>query len=120
MKVTSDSTVRDFAVESDEIKATFSNVVKSAEITDISYLDDNSAEVTATLKVGPLVRIITKTVAANGKVVSTSEISKQVEVKETGAGAPPTPGEKSAATTAPTTSEIDLIISQALATDTAL
>ena len=120
VKVTSDSTVRDFAVESDEIKATFSNVVKSAEITDISYLDDNSAEVTATLKVGPLVRIITKTVAANGKVVSTTESSKQLEVEETGAGAPPTPGEKAATTTAPTTTEIDLIISEALATGTAL
>lgn len=120
VKITSDSTLRDFAVESDEVKATFSNMLKSAEITGITYLDDNSAEVTATLKIGPLVRVITKNVAAEGKVISSTEVSKQLEIEETGNGAPPTPGEKPAATTAPTTTEIDLIISEALATDTAI
>lgn len=120
VEITSDSTMRDFAVESDEIKAAFSNILKSAEITGISFLDDNSAEVTATLKIGPLVRVIAKTVAANGKVLNTTETSKQLEIEETGTGAPPTPGEKPAATTAPSTTEIDMIISEALATDTAI
>lgn len=120
VEISAGTTVRDFAVENDEIKAAFGNTVKSAEITGITYLDDNSAEVTATLKIGPLVRVITKTVAANGKVIKTTEVAKQLEIEETGAGAPPTPGEKPAAATAPTTTEIDMIISQALTTDSVL
>ena len=120
VEISSGTTVRDFAVESDEIKAAFSNTVKSAEITSISYLDDNSAEVTATLKIGPLVRIITKNIAANGKVVNTTEVDKQLEIEETGTGAPPAPGEKAKATTAPTTTEIDLIINQTLTSNSTL
>lgn len=120
VEITSDSTMRDFVVESDEIKAAFSNMLKSAEITGISFLEDNSAEVSATLKIGPLVRIITKTVAANGKVLNTTETGNQLEIEETGTGAPPTPGAPPSATTAPSTTEIDLIISEALVTDTAI
>ncbi len=120
VEITSGSTVRDFAVKNDDIKAAFGNTVKSAEITGITYLDDNSAEVTATLKIGPLVRVITKTVAANGKVIKSTEVSEQIEIEETGAGAPPTPGAKPAAATAPTTTEIELIITQALTTGIAL
>lgn len=120
VEITSDSTMRDFVVESDEIKAAFSNMLKSAEITGISFLEDNSAEVSATLKIGPLVRIITKTVAANGKVLNTTETGNQLEIEETGTGAPPTPGTPPSATTAPSTTEIDMIISEALVTDTAI
>lgn len=120
VEISAGSTLRDFVVESDEIKAAFSNTVKSAEITGITYQDDNSAEVTATLKIGPLVRIITKTVAANGTVINTTEVAKQLEIEETGAGVPPAPGEKHAAATAPSTTEIDLIITQALTRGIAL
>ncbi|MBR5521882.1 MAG: hypothetical protein IKV82_00240 [Akkermansia sp.] len=121
VQITADSTIKDFAVESDEIKAAFSNTVKSAEITGISYLEDNSAEVTATLKVGPLVSLITKTVSAKGKVLSTTVKQEQLVLEETGVGAPPTPGAKSsAAATAPTTTEIDLIISTTLSSETSL
>lgn len=120
VQITSDSTMKDFAMQNDEIKAAFANCIKSAEITGISYLDDNSAEVTATLKLGPLVRIITKTIAADGKVLKTEEKAEQLTLEETGVGAPPTPGEKAPAATAPTTTEIDMIISTALETKTAL
>lgn len=118
--ITADSTLRDFAVENDEIKAGMSNLIKSAEIVGISYLDDNSAEVTAKLKVGPLVRLITKTVSANGKVLKSEEKTEQLEIEETGVGAAPSAGEKSAAVTAPTTTEIDLIISSALESESSL
>lgn len=120
VQITSDSTMKDFAVQNDEIKAAFSNCIKSAEITGISYLDDNSAEVTATLKIGPLVRLITKTVAADGKVLKTEEKTEQLTLEETGVGAPPSEGEKAPAATAPTTTEIDMIISTALETKTTL
>lgn len=120
VQITADSTMKDFAVQNDDIKAAFANCIKSAEITGISYLDDNSAEVTATLKIGPLVRLITKTVAADGKVLKTDEKTEQMTLEETGMGAPPTPGEKAPAATAPTTTEIDMIISTALETQTAL
>lgn len=120
VQITSNSTMRDFAVESDTIKATFANVVKCAKITAITYLDDNSAEVTATLKIGPLVRVVAKTVAADGSVNKVTESCKQMEIEETGTGAPPAAGEKVSATTTPTTSEIDLIISETLSAETAL
>ena len=118
--ITAESTMRDFAVEHDEIKAGMSNLIKSAEIVDISYLDDNSAEVTAKLKVGPLVRLITKTVSAEGKILKTDEKTEQLEIEETGAGAPPVAGDKPSAATAPSTSEIDLIISSAIESECAL
>lgn len=120
VQITSDSTMKDFAVQNDEIKAAFSNCIKSAEITGISYLEDNSAEVTATLKIGPLVRLITKTIAADGKVLKSEEKTEQLTLEETGVGAPPSAGEKAPAATAPTTTEIDMIISTALETKTAL
>lgn len=117
VEITADSTVRDFVVESDELKACFSNAIKGAEITGISYLDDNSAEVTVSLKLGPLVKVITKTISAKGKVTKTDESTKQLELEETGAGAPPTPGADKAET-ASTSAEIDLIISSALESTT--
>ncbi len=120
VQITADSTMKDFAVQNDEIKAAFSNCIKSAEITGISYLEDNSAEVTATLKIGPLVRLITKTIAADGKVLKSEEKTEQLTLEETGVGAPPSAGEKAPAATAPTTTEIDMIISTALETQTAL
>jgi hypothetical protein len=89
VQITSDSSMKDFVVENDDIRAAFSNLVKSAEITSITYLDDNSAEVTASMKVGPLVRMITKTVDKNGKVLKVSEKTEQLIIEETGAGAPP-------------------------------
>lgn len=118
--ITAESTMRDFAVEHDEIKAGMSNLIKSAEIVAISYMDDNSAEVTARLKVEPLVRLITKTISASGKVLKTEEKTEQLELEETGTGAPPSAEEKSAASTAPASTEIDLIISESLETETAL
>jgi hypothetical protein len=120
VQITSDSTIRDFAVESDEIKAAFGNMVKFAEIKAITYHDDNSAEVTASMKIGQLVRVIAKTVAADGKVIKAIESSKQMEIEETGTGAPPAAGEKMSATTAPSTTEIDLMISEALSAETTL
>ncbi len=121
VQITSDSSMKDFVVENDDIRAAFSNLVKSAEITGITYLDDNSAEVTASMKVGPLVRMITKTVDKNGKVLKVSEKTEQLIIEETGAGAPPSSGEESApAATAPSSTEIDMIISSAIESDTVL
>ena len=122
IQITSTSTMRDFVVQSDELKAAFANVVKGAEITEITYMDDNSAEVSATMKIGPLVRVIVRTVTASGKVTATKETSKQLEITEVGSGAAPGSGGEStnAATTAPTTNEIDILVEQALGVATAL
>lgn len=121
VQITSDSTMKDFVVESDEIKSAFSNLVKSAEITSIAYLDDNSAEVTASMKVGPLVKMVTKTVAQDGKVIKVTEKTEQLIIEETGVGAPPSNEAESApSATAPTTTEIDMIISSAIESDTSL
>lgn len=112
VEITTDTKMKDFVVQNDEIKAGFSNVVKSAEITEISYLDDNSAEVTAKVKLGPLVRVITRTVAASGKVLKTDTKLEQMEIEEKGVGAANASGGTNA--TAPTTTEIEVIISTTL------
>lgn len=121
VQITSEATLRDFAMESDEIRACFNNAIKGAEITEIAYSDDNTAEVTVTLKLGPLVKVITKTISAKGKVLKTEETTKQLVLEETGAGAPPTAGDgKESAATAATSTEIDLIISSALESEPSL
>lgn len=122
VQITGTSTMRDFVVESDELKAAFANVIKGAEITEITYMDDNSAEVSATLKIGPLVRVITRTVTADGKVTASSETSKQLEITEVGSGAAPGSNAESStsATTAPTSNEIDILVEEALGTATAI
>ncbi len=122
IQITSTSTMRDFVVESDELKAAFGNVIKSAEITEIAYMDDNSAEVSATIKIGPLVRVISRTVTASGKVTATAETSKQLEITEVGSGAAPGSNTESSATAtaAPTTNEIDLLIEEALGVATTI
>lgn len=114
IQLSSDTTVKDFVMESDELKASFSNTVKSAEITSITYDDENCAAVTATLKVGPLVRVIVKKVAASGKVLNSSEVKTQTVLEETGNGAP-VAASSAAPATAPTAVEVDAMIESVLA-----
>mgnify|MGYP003298268140 CR=1 FL=1 len=56
-------------------------------------------------------------ITSQGKVIKTEESAKQLELEETGAGTPPTPGADKAET-ASTSAEIDLIISSALESTT--
>lgn len=112
LNLTSSSSVKDFALENDEIRACLSNTIKSAEITAITYDEENSAAVTASLAIGPLIRVIEKTVAANGTVIDKKETSRQDTIEETGNGAATATPTSSANATAssPTTKEVDVMI----------
>lgn len=114
--LTSDTTVKDFAVESDAVKSSFSHTLKSAEITAVTYNDD-VARVAANVKIEPLVRTIVREKAANGKVLNVTESTRQQAVEETEAGAMEPAGEEvggDAQTSAPTSKEIDLIVEEIL------
>ena len=116
VNITAETTVKDFALGSDTIKGQFSNLVKSAEITAISYGDDGTVQVTATVKLGPLVRTITKEKAASGEVIKVTETVEQTVIEEVGSGAPPVAGAGAAETAAPqsTSKEVDIIIEDIL------
>lgn len=115
ISLTSDTTVKDFAVESDAVKSSFSHVLKSAEITAITYEAD-VARVTANVKIEPLVRTIVREKAANGKVLNVTESTSQRTVEETGVGAVESAAEESpdAPTSEPTSKEIDSIVEEIL------
>lgn len=123
VQITSDSTMKDFAVEDDAIRASLCNVLKSAEMTGITYTDD-TASVTAKVKVGPLVRTIVRTKSASGKVLKVDEKVEQMEIEETGSGAasaaPAATDDTAATASEPTTEEVDTILSEVLGSDTTL
>ena len=118
VQVDGSSTVKDFVVADDSLKASFSHALKSAEITSIAFNDDGTATVEATLKVGPLVRTIVKHKAANGTVVKVEESTEQMSITETGNGAAAEEG--GSAAPAPVTQEVDTIISSVLGSTTTL
>lgn len=118
VQVDGSSTVKDFVVADDSLKASFSHALKSAEITSIAFNDDGTATVEATLKVGPLVRTIVKHKAANGAVVKVEESTEQMSITETGNGAAAEEG--GSAAPAPVTQEVDTIISSVLGSTTTL
>lgn len=118
VQVDGSSTVKDFVVADDSLKASFSHALKSAEITSIAFNDDGTATVEATLKVGPLVRTIVKHKSAKGDVVKVEESTEQMSITETGNGAAAEEG--GSAAPAPVTQEVDTIISSVLGSTTTL
>lgn len=120
--VSSDTTVKDFVVESDEVKAKLARTLKFAEITAIAYNEDGTASVTAKLKVGPLVRTIVRTRNARGKVIKVDEKAEQMVLEETGSGAvkEDAPMEQVPAAAPVETQEVETIISEVLDRTTTL
>ena len=118
VQVTGTTTVKDFVVQDDSLKASFAHLLKSAEITSIAFNDDGTATVEATLKVGPLVRTIVKHKAANGTVIKVEESANQMSITETGNGAAAEEG--GSEMPAPVTQEVDIIISDVLGSTTSL
>lgn len=116
VQVSSDTTVKDFVVESDVAKAKLASTLKSAEITAISYNADGTASVTATLKVGPLVRTIVRTRNAKGQVIKVDEKAEQMVLEETGSGVVKenAPAEQAPAAAPVQTQEVETIISEVL------
>ena len=87
VKISSDSTVKDFALKDDKVLASLSQVLKAAEPTAIKYnKGDGSCAVTLEVKVADIIRT-TKHYAKNG--ASTTDVRDEIETKtfsETGNG----------------------------------
>ena len=88
VEITSDTTVRDLATESDEIQAALAALVKGATPTAIKYRPDGTCEVTLEIKYEDIIRT-TKSHMRNGreKVTIKDDVKTRV-FSETGIGAP--------------------------------
>lgn len=119
VQVSSNSTIKNMAVASDEIRAALTGLLKSAEVTRIVYLPDQSSEVTMKLAIGPLVKILKKQIEASGKSTEISITASQQAIEEIGRGAPaaaeaPASGGEPAAAAVITTVEVQNVIDAAL------
>lgn len=83
VKITSDTTVKDLALHKDEVVKAMAGLVKSAEVTAIQYAKDGSCSVTAQIKLGDVIRTVSRTV--KGKTTLEDSIESQV-ISETGTG----------------------------------
>lgn len=115
--VQGNTTIKDYVVQDDALKAYFTHTIKSAEITSIAYNSDGTASVEATLKIGPLIRTIVKHKSAKGDIIKVEESVEQLSITETGNGAA-TKGEDASSTTV--TQEVDTIVSDTLGSVTTL
>jgi len=83
VNVTSDTTVRDLALKNDEVVNVMAGMVKGAEPTAIKFQKDGSCEVTMQLKLGDVLRTVTRVV--KGKARTEDSIDAKV-ISETGVG----------------------------------
>lgn len=113
VKVDAETTLRDCAVQDDEVKSILATGLKSAEITTIAYNADGTAAVTAKLRVGPLVRTIERKRNSKGQMVTVSDKTDQMVLEETGHGAPKgdAPAEGSASISS---EEVETIIAEVI------
>ncbi len=118
VQIVGETTLKDFVASDDKLRASFNHTIKSAEITSIAFNDDGSASVEATLKIGPLVRTIVKQKSAQGNVLKVEEKTEQMEITETGNGAPTEEGADGSS--APSSKEVDTVISSVLAVSPAV
>jgi hypothetical protein len=86
VKVSSNTTVKDLAIKSDEVVKTMAGLVKGAEATDIQFGHDGGCSVTMQVNLGDVLRTVTRT--ANGKSSIEDSIRQEI-ISETGNGAPP-------------------------------
>ncbi len=118
VQIVGETTLKDFVASDDKLRASFSHTIKSAEITSIAFNDDGTASVEATLKIGPLVRTIVRQKSAQGNVLKVEEKAEQMEITETGNGAPTEEGADGSS--APSSKEVDTVISSVLAVSPAV
>ena len=90
VKVSSDTTVRDLAVNSDEVVKTMAGWIRGAEVTEIQCQSDGACAVTMQINLGDVLRTITRTV--KGQTTVEDSLNQDL-VSETGMGAPPPLGQ---------------------------
>ena len=88
VKIDSTTTVRDFALEHDEILASLSQVLKAAKPTGIKYnKSDGSCEVTMEIKTQDIIRTLKKNVVGNTTKTQIKDDIQEKTFSETGMGA---------------------------------
>ena len=91
LEITSSTTVKNFVLESDEIRARCAAMVKGAKPIDIVYDTDNSCEVKMQLKVAEIIEVIKHYARSKPSAVELTKIEREYNTKsftETGRGAP--------------------------------
>jgi hypothetical protein len=83
VKITGNTTVKDLALQKDEVAKVMAGLVKGAEFTAIQYATDGSCSVTAQIRTGDVIRTISRTV--NGKTSLEDSIESDI-LSETGNG----------------------------------
>jgi hypothetical protein len=73
VQIDSQTTVKDFAVESDVINASVSGLVKGASVVDKSYLSDGTVEVTVRMPLSGVVRAVIPKIIADDKKTDIQE-----------------------------------------------
>jgi len=87
VQVTSDSTVRDMCVESDEVTANVAQaLVAGAKPTDIKYVDDGTCEVTMQVEVETVLRTIKQRSGSAGSSTKIKDTVDTTSFTETGFG----------------------------------
>lgn len=88
VEITSDTTVKDLATGSDEIKAALAALIKGAAPTAIKYQSDGTCEVTLEIKYEDIIRTTKRHIRNGRENVSISDSVKTRTFSETGIGTP--------------------------------
>lgn len=87
IRIDSETTVRDACLESDDLVASLSRVVKGAEHVSIRYLDDGTCEVTMAVKKQDLVRAVSNFSKGRTHTTRIEDSLRENSFMETGRGA---------------------------------
>ena len=88
VEIDSDTTMRDLAIESDEIQAALAAVIKGAAPTAIKYRPDGTCEVTLEVKYEDIIRTTKRHIRNGREKISIKDSVKTRVFSETGIGAP--------------------------------
>lgn len=88
VEISSDTTVKDLATESDEIRSALAAVVKGATPTEIQYQSDNTCKVTLEIKYEDIIRTVRQHLKDGKERVSVRDSVKTRKFSETGIGFP--------------------------------
>ena len=87
IRIDSETTIRDACLESDDLIASLSQLVKGAEPLSIRYLDDGSCEVKMSITKQDLVRALTRTTKGRAQNTRIEDTIREKTFVETGRGA---------------------------------
>jgi hypothetical protein len=115
VRIDAETTVRDFALENDEILASLSQVLKAATPTAIKYnKSDGSCEVTMEIKIKDVIRTLKKKTIGNSTKTTVKDEESERTFSETGVGAmrDVAVGDSSAPSGGESTEEVELILKE--------